>query len=90
MVEKLAVSNICLKTFRSACAVMAVAAMVFAYDQGDPPPQGRHWSLAQAREWGRENPWYCWFNHVPANSDLHRTALPSERLRHSERPVHLQ
>lgn len=35
---------------------------------GDPPPRGRRWSLARAREWGRANPWYCGFNHVPANA----------------------
>ncbi len=35
---------------------------------GDQPPRGRRWSLARAREWGRTNPWYCGFNHVPANA----------------------
>ena len=35
---------------------------------GDPPPRGRRWTLARAREWGRANPWYCGFNHVPANA----------------------
>ena len=34
----------------------------------DPSPRGRRWTLARAREWGRTNPWYCGFNHVPANA----------------------
>ena len=34
----------------------------------DPLPRGRRWTLARAREWGRANPWYCGFNHVPANA----------------------
>ena len=26
------------------------------------------WSLERAQAWGRANPWYCGFNHVPANA----------------------
>ena len=29
---------------------------------------GARWTLERAQAWGKANPWYCGFNHVPANA----------------------
>ena len=35
----------------------------------DPVAAGpRRWSIARAQAWGKSNPWFCGFNHVPANA----------------------
>ena len=36
--------------------------------------QGKVWSVEQALDWGKKNPWYCGVNYIPANA-INYTAM---------------
>ena len=50
------------------CICVALTAAISA------TAQNKVWSTEQAQKWGKENPWYCGVNYIPANA-INYTAM---------------
>lgn len=50
------------------CICVALTAAISA------TAQSKVWSIEQAQKWGKENPWYCGVNYIPANA-INYTAM---------------